>query len=421
MQINGVNEFFSRIASLNGSGGVRGNSFLLGLAPQGQAAHDSLFLSDIGKRLSFNTEKAPLLGGNEKASSIDPVLNLAKKSMTRVKDIMEQMHALAVAAQDESLTDLDRVNMQIQFEDLRKELTAIPRSMLSQYYGGPVVMPEPDYSLWGEFGGDSSNILERMRHRIENGQPWDVREAWSEGFTNIIYNDEGVPIGEKVVKPGWHVVDDNNKNIQTTRVSGEGPYGTLYEFENSGNELLTVRERLEKMTPVILMDAKSAADGAELLAQKLNEAHNWLAKIDELSAVQQATDTGGLALVGEGSFSMFSAVHNFLKKHPLMGEIGPDIPQAFLHSDGLYDRPSSHLLRGVVYGERDSIPLGAETNEEKRKNDVTANGPLYIGGLNMLNNAALAGIKTNQNYTVQYVEAINFRASNNYGGFRLTA
>jgi hypothetical protein len=378
-------------------------------APSKQFQTDTLSISEMGKNLSHGVGKAELLGKNEKVNHIDPVLNIAKKSMTQAKEILEQMHELAIAAQDEDLSDLERVEMQIKFEDLRKELTAIPKSMLSQYFGGPSIMPEPDYSLWGEFGGDSSNILERMRYRIENGQEWNVREAWSDGFSRVLYNDDGVPIGEEIVKAGWQTVGDNNKNIKTAKVSGESPYGTIFEFEDSG-ELPTVLERLKMMTPVVLMDAKSAADGAELIEQKLNEARQWLNKIDELGAAQKATHTGGLSLVGEGSNSMFLAVHNFLEKLPFIGEIGPDIPQAFIIGDGLYDRPGSHLMRGIEYGEGRSIPLGAETNAEKMKNNAAAAGPLYVGGLNMLNNAILDGIRTNQQYTVRYVEGINFRA-----------
>jgi len=87
MRINGANEFLSRTASLNRSVSVQ-NSSVPALTPQRQAFHDSLFLSNIGKRLSLSVNKAPLLQGKQKADMSnlqkadirDPLLRLAKFS-----------------------------------------------------------------------------------------------------------------------------------------------------------------------------------------------------------------------------------------------------------------------------------------------------------------------------------------------------
>jgi hypothetical protein len=125
MRIDGMREFFSKIAPSNGAAGVQSNtvlSALPALARQKQSAHDSLFLSDIGKKLSLNAGESSSLTKKRKIEITDPLLKLMDKSMSQVKDILERMRELAIVAQDKKLSDIDRVNLQIEIEDLKRVL-----------------------------------------------------------------------------------------------------------------------------------------------------------------------------------------------------------------------------------------------------------------------------------------------------------
>ena len=373
MQINGVNEFFSRIASLNGSADVRGNSFSPTLIPQGKAAHDSLLLSDVGKKLSLNVNKAPLLNEKQKIDISDPLLRRVDKSMAQVEDILEEMHKLATAAQDKKLTDLERVDMQIEFEELRKALTAVPMIMLSQS-GGPAIrrLRENDVAYEAilrtdtfSLAGNGTNLLDRMRNRIKNGQEWNVREAFApDTFDREVYNDEGHVEAVEVVAGGeWHVVDDKN--------------------------ILTTRERLELSTPVVLMDAKSAADGAERIEQQINDVQKWRDRIAEYSVARSKGDAAG-----PSSTEVLYSAYAYLSKHPLKGDgIGGLFPRYYLHKDGVTDDPFYFTGRSIEIDVSGSITLELESGAEKIKNNAAVTtGPLYYRN-NILTEVEIGVIK----------------------------
>ena len=81
---------------------------------------------------------------------------------------------MAVAAQDKKLTDLDRIEMQIEIEDLKSNLKAVPRNLLRKELQVERVSLQETYAAFFEDGsesfGDYSSVLERARDRILNGQ-----------------------------------------------------------------------------------------------------------------------------------------------------------------------------------------------------------------------------------------------------------
>jgi hypothetical protein len=353
MQINGVNEFLSRIASLNGAGGVRGNAFLPGLAPQGQAGHDILLLSDIGKRLSFGVEKAPLLNGNQETGITDPVLKQKDKYLSQQMDILEKMHKLATAAQDENLTDLERVEMQLQFEELRKDMNesaGMPRGYWTK---------EAASGDFSRLFGDGSSVVERMRNRIMNGEEWNIREAWSpEGFSRAIYNDDGAMVGVEEFAAGWHVVDDKNANVLRARGGDDGTIKT----SDTGKKVPTVREVLERETTINFMDAESAANGAKLLEQKIND-------------VQKSRDRIAKAAAEQPNRTWTVVEVNGLMSHdlkPFFGGIGATFVENYLHSDGVYD--SAYVLRNIVFATEETF---FSENKPASPHNAAATGPLY--------------------------------------------
>ena len=62
-------------------------------------------------------------------------------------------------------------------------------------------------------------------------------------------DENGEEVQEVGASNAWHVVDDRNV---VTRVWQEGKY----IYVDSGRKVPTVRERLEKASPVVVMDEK---------------------------------------------------------------------------------------------------------------------------------------------------------------------
>lgn len=350
MQIDGMREFFSKIAPLNGATDVQSNAFLSALpalAQQKQPTYDSLFLSDIGKKLSLNVRECSSLMEKQKVGptdSLPPEAQLADKAMAKAIDILERMQKLAIAAQDKKLSDLDRVEMQIEIEDLRANLMVMPINLRG---ASPVVLPKP--VDWGDYGyGDYSSVLGRTRERILSGQEWDVREAWSpEGFTRVTYDDKGEEVWEIGEANAWYVVDDVNVL-------------TYHEGKNvdNGEKVPTVRQMLEWGAPVIVMDAKSAAKGARHLEQQIASIQKWReqlpANLENLSMENAIAFLETIAFPG--------GHHNA----PLTD---PSMTTQFLFSDGVYDH--RYVTRNLEESDGGDIPL---TDGEIIKNYMVAAG-----------------------------------------------
>jgi hypothetical protein len=311
MQINGVKEFLSRFITppKTVAGGLA--SPLLPVPSQQKNAFDILNLSDIGKRLSFKTEKAPLLEGTRKTNNSDPILSLMDKSMTEVEEILAKMHALAVSARDDkNLSDLDRINMQIEMEELRARLNDATEAMstkLANMSGqernkNQIIDPTPTL--------DGSTVLERARARIMRGEKWDV----AEGFKYHLELGELMVVGEVgersyKVQTGEHFTlpedIDPEKNVLLALAqpnfdnSGEW-YVADGEFMPDGNPVPTVSQILKESGTIVLMDAKSAAEGVKRLESELEamkamrEAFTTFSKNYTPSTPQQTANTARL-------------------------------------------------------------------------------------------------------------------------------
>ena len=120
---------------------------------------------------------------------------------------------------------------------------------------------------------DGSSILERMRERINNGEKWDVREAYSPlGFIRVKQNEDGEEIYE-IGEAGWYIVDDSKVKSQDTKT------GEIY---NRSTSVPTVRERLEAETPYVVMDAKSAEKAEILTRQRIEAIEKFRENLPEL-------------------------------------------------------------------------------------------------------------------------------------------
>ncbi|MCL2010416.1 MAG: hypothetical protein FWG71_07705 [Synergistaceae bacterium] len=378
MQINGVNEFFSRIASLNGSAGVRGNSFSPALIPQGKAAHDSLLLSDVGKKLSLDVNKAPLLSGSRVN---DPVLIATEKYLSEAETILTRMHELATAAQDGKLTGLDRINMQIEMEELRKELMVVEFDYKAKVdgtisYAELGRMNEKLYKLlfdeksnplaWER--GDDTTLLGRARDRIMRGEKWDVKEAFVPfGIVDkeLVYDKEPT---------GVFITSSNGISYSETLLKIEGGRWTVIDDESIVNASLipTVREQLERGNTIILMDAKSAADGVKRLEEDIEAVRKLRDNYTKtVSSYQQSKASGEPIDTRRGIYETAKAVFKriaFGSNATLLSmtspsPIEPNLPEFFYFGEndtyGIPDRiVASRNVRKVVSPEDYAKGLG---------------------------------------------------------------
>ena len=294
MQINGVNEFFARIASLTKpAAGVQNSPLSSILSPLQMFKTDTMILSDMGKKLSFGVDKAPLLNENREADVTDPILKATEKYIKKAETVLARMHELTTAAQDEKLSSLDRINMQIEMEELRDRLQDIAFDYAAKLPGGPTHTEvkrktEETFKHLAEkefyaMKSDDSSLLERARERIIRGENWNVREAFagivkSELKEELITTSNGlshtVLYDPKDGQGRWVVVDDNVLNAEL---------------------IPTTRELLERDNAIILMDAKSAAEGATRVEgeieslQKLREQYT-----QAVDSYHQAKETGNV-------------------------------------------------------------------------------------------------------------------------------
>jgi hypothetical protein len=294
MQINGMREFLSQFTPrLDQLGGKSGGANPFVIRPE----KDFLDISEIGKRLSFNTEKASLLDRTRKANNSDPILSLMDKSMSEVEAILERMHELATKAADDNLSMLDRINMQIEMEDLRIELSNASNSMNTRF----AKMSGYD-EKFGEarrvqvFEGDSRTMLERARDRIMNGEKWDVAEG-----IKLYQQTSQVRHGDNIIgqnENGMVVVDWPEDSVVLVEIepgNGLREFYTLSEEERhfNGKAEPTVSEKLRATDTIVLLDSKSAAEGVKRLEREMDKLK---AAREELNAFRADAKQNGMGM-----------------------------------------------------------------------------------------------------------------------------
>lgn len=404
MQINGMREFLSQFTPRLDQLGAKntGNPFMIG------PKNDSLDISEMGKRLSFRSEDVGLVKTNANTGG-DPVLKLVNQGMTRMEEVLEKMKALTVAAQDVDLTELERIEMQIEMEALKKELQGIKHGMQQTYHdwqntGKMGNLPPlskvrafktPHCSTIFSNPGPPNNgysLLERARDRILKGEKWDIREKFD---TNPIpkhieeHMEKMKELAEMYGSMGQTFFAEKNKNnmsfeLAEVRIGNESfkaDNGTLEDihFEEGSMKLwvpadaipqyvpyddpldpndpyvqsfmggtvrgrwvptddksfLTVREKMEQSGTIILMDAKSAAKGAERLDKEIEALQKMREQFVAFCESRiQAEDKNSAEY---DPVQMYMKVFQLFKKFAdkLAEPLEHDVPSAF-HSENVY-------------------------------------------------------------------------------------
>lgn len=289
---------------------------------------DSFSISDIAKRLNFNLQKSSSIEKTKKVENTNQLSKTGKKIdkiMEKAVDILERMQKLTQLAQDKNLTDSDRIEIQIEVENLRDNFDILPRNLITGENNSSKIDFESKFEeiFTSEFG-DGSSILERMRTRITNGEKWNVREAYSPiGFNRINYDENGEEIFEHA-EAGWFVVDDSKV------ISRDAKTNELYK---SSKKVPTVRERLESQTPYLVMDAKSAEKSETLIKQRIENIQKWRENLPELE--KELDDDESLLT------QAFLFIDNIVSPNGMQSRspLAPDIANYFYNGKEIYDDP----------------------------------------------------------------------------------
>jgi hypothetical protein len=206
-----------------------------------RAKTDSLHISGMGK-LHIRGEEtggktldpwARVTGGNA-----DIHLQLADKHISRAGNLLEQMKTLAESAQNEALSDLERIDMQIEMgrlqhqldeETLRMENTLMREAARRYGLPGAVIQVE-SYE-----DSKAYKMLERARERIVSGEEWDVSEVntpivrvLADGERVVlrveaeITDDATVPTVSDILKTkGRNIMDSSSAEASAAELGGE--------------------------------------------------------------------------------------------------------------------------------------------------------------------------------------------------------
>ena len=311
-----IKELVSNVASYNALT-ERQNHKNLPVPTFNKTAVDSVSVSDVAQRLNIKFQKSSPLEKAELTDSLPPIGKEIDSQMKKAIDILERIENLTLLAQDESLGDDSRVEIQIEIEDLRDNLMILPRNLMTDE-------KRPSYAQLFKNGGnltisDNTSILERMRTRISNGEAWNVREAWA------LLDDNS---DDENLKSGWTVVDDSNV---ITQEDGK--------FVTTTKKVPTVKERLEAGTPYVVMDAKSAEKSTALVERQIEKIQKWREKLPGL--IEQYSDSNGSldkdGLKAEAFLFLEDIVFPNGNREPSLTT--PDSAYYFKIGDKIYDSP----------------------------------------------------------------------------------
>ena len=333
-----------------------------------QKNNDSVRLSESGLQKSQGTNKA------ENIVKYDPATKKMDEALKKAQNILEKMHDLATLAQDKSLDDLDRVEIQIELADLNDNLFMIPGNLrMSQN------LSREQTENWQD--SQMSSILERMRTRISSGEKWNVREVWQPNMEVRVKHDENGAEFYEISSPGWYTVSDDVKiKSQSTLTS---------EIVQTDKSVPTVRERLENLTQYLVMDSESAEKSSQLIQQQINKIQEWRDELPQKIS-EAAGDTDKID-------SILMEAFNFLDELARPANIivpslnAPNEPSYFLHGGEVYDRIQN---QGVIAlnedGERIPIP-----NYEISQSEETQ--PELFAKVESLSGRTLKNINTGSN------------------------
>lgn len=374
-QVNGLTGFFSRIASWGHTGATAwGRPKFDALATRSDA--DTVSFSGNGKRLSLS-QSEKLSAKSEKTGTAGTILALMDKSMSEVESILDEMTSLAKSAGKEGLSDLERINKQIEMEALRSRLYSASRSMshhLAEMSGqrtsGELTLVDALPGIWG---GDRRTLLERARDRIEKGEKWDVVEGYRYFHTIEEVRIGGTDRSIKVEKGKRFELPDDIDPQKAVLCCIGTPAGGEW-FVSDSKEALSVRQKIKASGTIDLMDAKTAQEGVERLEAELEDMKAMREKLAAFARDYSAEDM--VQTVGEnapgGGGLLFNTVLGVMKTQTATGlNATPQLirpvnrlGEMFAKVDRLFQRVAKNLAEKMI-SEAAEVTDAAYTNADR--------------------------------------------------------
>jgi flagellin-like hook-associated protein FlgL len=246
---------------------------------------DSLFLSDIGKRFHFRGAEITDKWSQITSSGSNWGLRAMDSHISKTGKLLENMKSLAESAQDETLTDLDRIDIQIEIGQLQHSLKNETEVLRRKLIGLPNTMADP-FESTSEY-----KMLERARQRIVNGEKWDVAEvltpiaAWDDElgwhvkqYELEIADDEGfATVSDYLKANGRSVMDSDSAKMSAVELE---------------KELYGLAEQREKLIAFI---DKNGGNPKESATRQIGPLSSKLVRfLQSLSKEMHTTSTGNL-------------------------------------------------------------------------------------------------------------------------------
>lgn len=328
MQIHNITNYTTRITSQTSPEHIQP------LQPARNDSQDTIAISELGRRLSIR-KSHKLTGG---PSNVSEVASLMSKSLAKFDQTLTKMSELTRKASQDKLTALDRINMQIEYEELREELAGAENELndgLAKLSGHKPKEPKDTPEI--EVIGDNRKLLERARDRLINGEDWNIAEKWE--YTGE-YNEDG---DFKITGGGWIRDDDEGAP--------------------------TVRDKIRSSGSVDLMGSVSAKEGIERIDDELAEVRDmrdyfssFLMGYDgedldngpKLSDLPEELRTNGFdTVLGIMYENPFDNTFNLTRPSNQMGYIFVKITDMF--------RDVAGRLAGGVIDEGEKFPVSSES------------------------------------------------------------
>lgn len=232
-----------------------------------QNYQDTFSTSSLAGRLCF--EGKAVTSWNDKITkpTDDKALQMLENQMNVIGNILEQQKNLTEFAKDESLSDLDRIDLQIEMEGLQKKLTAetCRMSMMMAGMSSSEIHKELAYFL----DSSSDGLLQRARERIQNGEEWDVAETFELELElkEIKVNTESGSFNLKAENSEYQIPPDIDLDKAVVAKVQDVVGGDIVVTKNES--LPTLSEKLKLLNGINLMDSKSAANGSEKIDKQI--------------------------------------------------------------------------------------------------------------------------------------------------------
>jgi hypothetical protein len=208
---------------------------------------DSVNLSNIGKRLHFREDDFKNTGVDRWArvtgGRSDKTLRFIDKHISNSGRLLEKMKTLAEAAQDESLSDIDRLEIQMEIGQLQHDLNK-EAALMKYSYHLTKDMTESQLAAWvdntfGNFGdSEAYKMLERAQERLLNGEDWNIAEVYAPVVKTFEENgevfgyvdryqwesavDEDIPtVGDILKAKGRSVMDLKSAIVSAAEIDAE--------------------------------------------------------------------------------------------------------------------------------------------------------------------------------------------------------